>query len=70
MRSFAVDFMWQEENFQPSELRAAPDTPYVHDVADLVYWQHSDLRDGYAETVSEIERLEGESDDEWAMRKV
>ena len=28
------------------------------------------LRERYAEAVGEIERLEGESDDEWAMRKV
>jgi asparagine synthase (glutamine-hydrolysing) len=175
VRSFAVDFVGQEENFQPTELRGTPDTPYVHDVADLVHSQHSDivldnavltdpeirrkvvrandaplggdifnslyllfsaireqstvalsgesadevfggylwfhdrevrnramfpwiayalsrrqagqvhalrkdvlrqldlgghLRDRYAEAVREVERLEGESDDEWAMRKV
>ena len=29
-----------------------------------------DLRDRYAEAVSEVERLDGESDDEWTMRKI
>ncbi|GAA2820388.1 asparagine synthase (glutamine-hydrolyzing) [Kribbella solani] len=43
VRSFAVDFVGQEENFQPDELRGTPDTPYVHDVADLVQSQHSDI---------------------------
>jgi asparagine synthase (glutamine-hydrolysing) len=43
VRSFAVDFAGQEENFQPSELRTTPDTPYVHDVADKVHSQHSDI---------------------------
>jgi asparagine synthase (glutamine-hydrolysing) len=43
VRSFAVDFVGQEENFQPDELRGTPDTPYVHDVADLVHSQHSDI---------------------------
>jgi asparagine synthase (glutamine-hydrolysing) len=28
------------------------------------------LRDRYAEAVNEVERLEGESDDEWTMRKI
>ena len=36
MRSFAVDFVGQTENFVADELRATPDTPYVHDVAELV----------------------------------
>ncbi|GAA1589932.1 asparagine synthase (glutamine-hydrolyzing) [Kribbella hippodromi] len=43
VRSFAVDFVGQEENFQADELRGTPDTPYVHDVADLVKSQHSDI---------------------------
>ncbi|ONI67370.1 asparagine synthase (glutamine-hydrolyzing) [Kribbella sp. ALI-6-A] len=43
VRSFAVDFAGQAENFVASELRSTPDTPYVHDVADLVKSQHSDI---------------------------
>ncbi len=43
VRSFAVDFAGQEENFRPNELRMTPDTPYVHDVADKVQSQHSDI---------------------------
>jgi asparagine synthase (glutamine-hydrolysing) len=43
VRSFAVDFVGQTENFQPDELRGTPDTPYVHDVADLVKSEHSDI---------------------------
>ncbi len=43
VRSFAVDFAGQAENFVASELRTTPDTPYVHDVADLVKSQHSDI---------------------------
>ncbi|MFF0338640.1 asparagine synthase (glutamine-hydrolyzing) [Kribbella sp. NPDC004875] len=57
VRSFAVDFVGQEENFQPSELRGTPDTPYVHDVADLVHSQHSDIvLDNAALTDPEIRR--------------
>ncbi|MGW1343366.1 asparagine synthetase B family protein [Kribbella sp. NPDC002412] len=43
IRSFAVDFVDQEANFRPDELRATPDTPYVHDVANFVHSQHSDI---------------------------
>jgi asparagine synthase (glutamine-hydrolysing) len=43
VRSFAVDFTGQTENFQPDELRSTPDTPYVHDVADHVKTDHSDI---------------------------
>ncbi|MBP2323701.1 asparagine synthase (glutamine-hydrolyzing) [Kibdelosporangium banguiense] len=43
VRSFAVDFVGQAENFQPDELRSTPDTPYVHDVADHVKTDHSDI---------------------------
>ncbi|ONI70328.1 asparagine synthase (glutamine-hydrolyzing) [Actinosynnema sp. ALI-1.44] len=43
VRSFAVDFTGQTENFQPDELRATPDTPYVHDVADHVKTDHTDI---------------------------
>ncbi|MBE1464817.1 asparagine synthase (glutamine-hydrolyzing) [Kibdelosporangium phytohabitans] len=43
VRSFAVDFVGQAENFQPDEMRATPDTPYVHDVADHVKTDHTDI---------------------------
>ncbi|MCE7007793.1 asparagine synthase (glutamine-hydrolyzing) [Kibdelosporangium philippinense] len=43
VRSFSVDFVGQTENFQPDELRATPDTPYVHDVADYVHTDHTDI---------------------------
>ncbi|MCW3065713.1 MAG: hypothetical protein JWN32_2885, partial [Solirubrobacterales bacterium] len=43
VRSFAVDFVGQTENFKPDELRATPDTPYVHDVAAHVGSVHADI---------------------------
>jgi len=43
VRSFAVDFVGQTENFVPDELRATPDTPYVHDVAAKSHTDHSDI---------------------------
>jgi len=43
VRSFAVDFVGQTENFQPDEMRATPDAPYVHDVAEHVGSQHQDI---------------------------
>ncbi|GLY80765.1 asparagine synthase (glutamine-hydrolyzing) [Actinoallomurus iriomotensis] len=43
VRSFAVDFVGQTENFVPDDLRATPDTPYVHDVAALSRTDHQDI---------------------------
>jgi asparagine synthase (glutamine-hydrolysing) len=43
VRSFAVDFVGQTENFIPDDLRATPDTPYVHDVAALSRTEHQDI---------------------------
>ncbi|HEY1974207.1 MAG TPA: asparagine synthase (glutamine-hydrolyzing) [Pseudonocardia sp.] len=43
VRSFAVDFVGQTENFVPDELRATPDTPYVHDVAAKSNTEHQDI---------------------------
>ncbi|GGI73597.1 asparagine synthetase B [Saccharopolyspora subtropica] len=43
VRSFAVDFLGQTENFVPDPLRATPDGPYVHDVAEHVGSQHQDI---------------------------
>jgi asparagine synthase (glutamine-hydrolysing) len=43
VRSFAVDFAGQTENFVPDELRGTPDTPYVHDVAEKSGTEHRDI---------------------------
>jgi asparagine synthase (glutamine-hydrolysing) len=43
VRSFAVEFVGQAENFQPSQLYGTPDSPYVHDVAALVAAEHTDI---------------------------
>jgi asparagine synthase (glutamine-hydrolysing) len=43
VRSFAVDFVGQTENFKPDELRGTPDTPYVHAVAEQVGSKHTDI---------------------------
>ncbi|HTF53514.1 MAG TPA: asparagine synthase (glutamine-hydrolyzing) [Pseudonocardia sp.] len=43
VRSFAVDFVGQTENFVPDELRGTPDTPYVHDVAEKARTEHQDI---------------------------
>ncbi|MEU0566003.1 asparagine synthase (glutamine-hydrolyzing) [Nonomuraea sp. NPDC005983] len=43
IRSFAVDFAGQSENFIPDDLRATPDGPYVHDVASNSATEHQDI---------------------------
>jgi asparagine synthase (glutamine-hydrolysing) len=43
VRTFAVDFTGQTERFKPDELRPTPDTPYVHDVAEHVGSEHTDI---------------------------
>ncbi|MGV9357248.1 asparagine synthase (glutamine-hydrolyzing) [Streptomyces misionensis] len=43
VRSFAVDFVGQAENFVADELRGTPDTPFVHDVARLAGTDHQDI---------------------------
>jgi asparagine synthase (glutamine-hydrolysing) len=43
VRSFAVDFVGQTENFVPDDMRGTPDAPYVHDVAELVGTDHQDI---------------------------
>ncbi|SEG11264.1 asparagine synthase (glutamine-hydrolysing) [Actinacidiphila yanglinensis] len=43
VRSFAVDFVGQAENFVADELRLTPDTPYVHDVARTSGTEHQDI---------------------------
>ncbi|MEV8435750.1 asparagine synthase (glutamine-hydrolyzing) [Actinosynnema sp. NPDC051121] len=43
VRTFAVDFMGQAENFTPDDIRDTPDTPYVRDVVDHVGSEHADI---------------------------
>jgi asparagine synthase (glutamine-hydrolysing) len=43
LRSFAVDFVGQTENFVADELRGTPDAPYVHDVAEKSRTEHRDI---------------------------
>ncbi|MCF0087710.1 asparagine synthase (glutamine-hydrolyzing) [Streptomyces jietaisiensis] len=43
VRSFAVDFAGQADNFVPDELRGTPDAPFVHDVARLARTDHQDI---------------------------
>ncbi|OLZ73568.1 asparagine synthase (glutamine-hydrolyzing) [Streptomyces sp. IMTB 2501] len=43
VRSFAVDFVGQTDNFIADELRGTPDTPFVHDVAKLADTDHQDI---------------------------
>jgi asparagine synthase (glutamine-hydrolysing) len=43
VRSFAVDFVGQAENFTADEMRPTPDAPYVHDVAQHVHSRHEDI---------------------------
>ncbi|MFE9411216.1 asparagine synthase (glutamine-hydrolyzing) [Streptomyces sp. NPDC006704] len=41
--TFAVDFTGQADNFTPDELRDAPDTPFIHEVAEHVGADHTDI---------------------------
>lgn len=43
VRSFAVDFVGQTENFTADEFRPTPDAPFVHDVAEHVSSLHNDI---------------------------
>jgi asparagine synthase (glutamine-hydrolysing) len=43
VRSFAVDFVGQTENFVPDDMRPTQDTPFVHDVATHVSSKHEDI---------------------------
>jgi asparagine synthase (glutamine-hydrolysing) len=43
VRTFAVDFVDQADNFTPDEMRPTLDTPYVHDVAKHVGSDHTDI---------------------------
>ena len=43
IRSFAVDFVDQAKNFVPDPIRADPDTPFVHAVAEHSATVHQDI---------------------------
>ncbi|QIS22134.1 asparagine synthase (glutamine-hydrolyzing) [Nocardia terpenica] len=43
LRSFAVDFIGQTENFKADEFHQSPDSPFVHDVARHVGTEHRDI---------------------------
>jgi asparagine synthase (glutamine-hydrolysing) len=43
VRTFAVDFVDQAQNFKPNDLRPTMDTPYVHEVAQHVGSDHTDI---------------------------
>jgi len=43
VRSFAVDFVGQTENFVPDGMRGTPDAPFVRDVAELSRTDHQDI---------------------------
>ncbi|MEU4216665.1 asparagine synthase (glutamine-hydrolyzing) [Actinoplanes sp. NPDC026623] len=43
IRSFAVDFVGQAENFVPDHVRDSPDGPYVHAVAEHTGSDHRDV---------------------------
>ncbi|SDT12216.1 asparagine synthase (glutamine-hydrolyzing) [Microlunatus soli] len=43
VRSFAVDFSGQEENYQATEFRPTPDAPFVRDVAKQSQTEHADI---------------------------
>ncbi|WP_030166167.1 asparagine synthase (glutamine-hydrolyzing) [Streptomyces sp. NRRL S-813] len=43
VRSFAVDFVGQTDNFVADDLRATPDTPFVHDLARAADTDHQDI---------------------------
>ncbi|MFI1916372.1 asparagine synthase (glutamine-hydrolyzing) [Nocardia sp. NPDC020380] len=43
VRTFSVDFVNQEANFVPDEMRDTPDSPFVRDVAEYVKSAHQDV---------------------------
>jgi asparagine synthase (glutamine-hydrolysing) len=43
LRTFSVDFLGQEENFKPDEMRDTADSPFIRDVAKLVGSAHKDV---------------------------
>ncbi|MEV6847959.1 asparagine synthase (glutamine-hydrolyzing) [Actinoplanes sp. NPDC051411] len=57
VRSFAVDFPGQAENFQQDDMRDTPDTPFVHDVARHVGTDHNDIILDSSELMDPLHRL-------------
>ncbi|GAA1705203.1 asparagine synthase (glutamine-hydrolyzing) [Fodinicola feengrottensis] len=57
VRSFAVDFTGQAENFQPDAMRGTPDGPYVHDLAEFAKTNHQDIVLDTADLMDEANRL-------------
>ena len=57
VRSFAVDFPGQAENFQQDDMRETPDTPFVHDVARHVGTEHNDIILDSSELMDPLHRL-------------
>jgi asparagine synthase (glutamine-hydrolysing) len=43
VRSFSVDFTGYTENFKADSLRDTPDTPYVHELAEYIAADHTDI---------------------------
>jgi len=43
VRTFAVDFMGQAENFTPDDLRDTPDAPFIRDMVEHAGTEHSDI---------------------------
>jgi asparagine synthase (glutamine-hydrolysing) len=43
VRTFAVDFMGQAENFKPDDLRDTPDAPYIKEMVEHVGSEHADI---------------------------
>ncbi|TVL90595.1 asparagine synthase (glutamine-hydrolyzing) [Streptomyces sp. SAJ15] len=43
VRSFSVDFLGHAEHFRPDDLRATPDGPYAHALAEHVRSDHRDI---------------------------
>jgi asparagine synthase (glutamine-hydrolysing) len=58
VRSFAVDFTGQTENFTPDAMRDAPDAPFVHELACKVGAEHRDIVLDTAELANPAHRTE------------
>lgn len=43
LRTFAVDFLHQEQNFTPDAMRDTPDSPFVREVAERIQSAHQDV---------------------------
>ncbi len=56
VRSFAVEFAGQADNFQPDYMFGTPDRPYVHDVAALVACDHTDIVLDSADLIDPLRR--------------